>query len=199
MQRFSIIYKPNLKMILSICIAMSLCPLLVVLAQDMEKEAIVKSGFIYYTSFFIYDKNKVSSSEPIKICSLGESLVTREIRLAFQGKKIKNRSTEFFAFDDKAIDNKEQAIFACDVAYIPQSILDKKQLGELGIKTISFTVSDHPKMLDKGGMVYMYVEDNRIKYEVNVDKIREVGLFASSEFLAHARFVIQKGVPVYNK
>ena len=71
----------------------------------------------------------------------------------------------------------------CDVIYFDApAAAALKSLGD-SANTHSLTVSDAPGFTSRGGMIEMYSEGNRIRFNINIDNARRAGLKISSGLL----------------
>ena len=55
------------------------------------------------------------------------------------------------------------------------------------------TVGDRMEFLDRGGMVALTLQNNRIVPVIHTDRLRQAGLRASSKLLRLARLVSEQG------
>lgn len=77
-------------------------------------------------------------------------------------------------------------ISASEDAHLDE-ILDR--LGKMPV----LTVSDVPSFLARGGMIQFVVQDNRVRFEINVSTAKRAGLAVSSQLLKVAAAV--RGAP----
>jgi hypothetical protein len=54
-------------------------------------------------------------------------------------------------------------------------------------------VGDQPRFCDWGGMLNFYIEEDRVRFEVNPARIEQAGLTAHSRLLNLARVVTERG------
>lgn len=78
----------------------------------------------------------------------------------------------------------------CHVLFVgPMNGRELKRMIDLVGSAPVLTVGEGPAFLDAGGMVAFRVENNRVRFDVNVIAARRAGLTLSSEMLQFARVV----------
>ena len=99
----------------------------------------------------------------------------------------------------KAIDGRElvvrrmkkvEALTACHVVFVGTT--ENKRLPELleALKgSTTLFVSDIPGSAERGGGVELYLEDNKMRFSINVDAVQRAHLAISSKLLALAKIV----------
>jgi hypothetical protein len=66
-----------------------------------------------------------------------------------------------------------------------------QQILEVSRTAPVLTVGDMDQFAQRGGMINLTTEENRIRFEINVKAIERVGLKASSQLLRLARIVTE--------
>jgi len=56
------------------------------------------------------------------------------------------------------------------------------------------TVGETPGFAERGGVIRLVLEDNKVRFEVNVDAAHQAGLTISSRLLTLARIIQQAAV-----
>ena len=84
---------------------------------------------------------------------------------------------------------------ACQILFVGQSEEPRlaKDLAAVQGKPI-LTVSNMPGFLDRGGMILFLVQNNRVRFAVNLPPAQQAGLQLSSEFLKVAVYVNTKAI-----
>lgn len=83
---------------------------------------------------------------------------------------------------------RQQEIDACHILFISGS--EKESVGQiLGTlkNTTILTVSEFDSFTQQGGMINLYMKENRIRFEINVAPAEQVGLRISSKLLKLAK------------
>ena len=162
-------------------------------ADELERAAKIKAAFVYYACMFVSSSNGVNSSNAsITVCGIGDDKVSSELRDLLQNKKLKNRVVNYLMFDEKTIAERPESLLNCDIAYISEGIASTKQVGDLGTRNDVLTISEYAAFLSQGGIIKMFSESNRIRFDVNANNADNAGIRFSAEFLALANKVISK-------
>jgi len=147
--------------------------------NDLEAAYLFKFG-----QFVQWPADPAQDSQPFSICTLGEDpfgkklddLVANE---TLQGRKIVSKRLSAATAAD-----------SCQILFIGQSEEPRlaKDLAAVQGKPI-LTVSSLPEFLDRGGMILFLVQNNRVRFAVNLPAAQQAGLQLSSEFLKVAVYV----------
>jgi hypothetical protein len=167
---------PLLLLLISTALFSSSCP-----AQSSQASATtdIEAAYLYnFGKFVHFPANPSQTPLPFAICTLGQdalrgtldSLVANE---SIQGRKVIARKLDSpgdasdcqIIFVGPSEDSRLQNVFA--------TLRDKPVL----------TVSSIPTFLDRGGMIQFLVEDNRVRFAVNLNAAQQNGLELSSELL----------------
>jgi hypothetical protein len=152
----------------------------------------VKATYLYNFSKFVdWPPNGAhSQSDSFTICVLGEDPFGPALNTTLADESIAGKSVVA-----KRIPTSQDAV-NCRVLFISSS--EDKQLKQiftiLGDASI-LTVSDLPQFTQRGGMVQFLLEDNKIRFEVNLASAQRVGLSFSSELLKVATNVKRRSQP----
>jgi len=85
---------------------------------------------------------------------------------------------------------KAEALTACQVVFVGAA--ENKRLSELleGLKgSTTLFVSDIPGSAERGGGIEFYLEDNKMRFSINVDAVQRAHLAISSKLLTLAKIV----------
>jgi YfiR/HmsC-like len=82
----------------------------------------------------------------------------------------------------------------CSIVYIDPNIVGASSLAATA-PAYALTVSDARDFAQRGGMIELYFQDNRLRFIINLDNARLAGLKMSSSLLALASKVEQLGSP----
>jgi hypothetical protein len=84
----------------------------------------------------------------------------------------------------------------CHLIYVPAAAADRFTIeaGALAVSPV-LTVGEDDRFLQRGGMIRLFVEDNRVRFAVNQRAAEAVRLSISSRLLRLARQVIETGIP----
>ncbi|MBS4099176.1 MAG: YfiR family protein [Sulfuricella sp.] len=145
-------------------------------AADPVKEYNIKAVFIYNFAKFVDWPD--SSGANVHLCLLGASPFGKAFD-TIKGQPVKDRK-----FDVTAIDA-PTAVAGCQMIYVPPSQernLDKVLARARGNGIL--VVSDSEGFAQRGSMINLYIEDEKVRFEINLPAIESSGLKVSSKLLA---------------
>ncbi len=149
-------------------------------------EYAVKAAFLYnFTKFVEWPPDVPDEKDSLlQICVIGENPFGNELENIIEGMKVGGKSVTV------SYTRSAEEILSYDVVFIAQSeesTLDR-MLKILTNRAI-LTVSDIDDFAERGGTIGFFAEDDRIRFEINVDAAEETGLQISSKLLRLARIV----------
>jgi hypothetical protein len=171
-------------------------------AQYQEYE--VKAAFIYnFLKFVDWPEEKMArSSNQIIIGIVGEDPFGSAVDI-FKDKTVENRNLVIKRFEgfrqlkeaaekDKLANEKLEALKTCHLLFICPS--ERKQVIEI-IEFVSkdgvLTVGDVGEVIESGGVIGFAMEDNKIRFDVNLTAAEKTGLKIRSQLLRLAKKVIK--------
>ena len=159
-----------------------------------SSEYLIKAGFIFnFAKFVEWPSNAFAQPDsPIVIGILGTDPFGTIIDKIVQDKKIGTRGFVVKRLKWGA-DLKE--LRECKILFIGAS--ERAHMDELvqmlrGLPIL--TVGETPGFAERGGVIRLVLEDNRVRFEVNVDAAHQAGLTISSRLLTLARIIQQAAV-----
>ena len=168
------------------------------LAQDRDSsnssEYLIKAGFIFnFAKFVDWPPTTFAQPDsPIVIGILGTDPFGAIIDQIVQDKKIGGRGfvVKRLKWGTDLKDLKE-----CKILFVGAS--ERVHIDELvqivrGLPIL--TVGETPGFAEHGGVIRFVLEDNRVRFEVNVEAARQAGLTISSRLLTLARIIQQAAV-----
>jgi hypothetical protein len=165
---------------------------------DDSSEYLIKAGFIYNFAKFVEWPSAAfaDSDSPIVIGVLGNDPFGPTIDRIVEDKKIGSRGFIVKRFkwgkDLKDLhDCKILFIAGSERAHIDEVLQMVKGLPIL-------TVGETPGFAERGGMIRFVLEDNRVRFEVNVEAARQADLNISSRLLTLARIISPKSAAARN-
>ena len=181
--------------ILIIALSLSLSWAPGALAQDRDSsdssEYLIKAGFIFNFAKFVEwpPTTFAQPDSPIVIGILGTDPFGTIIDHIVQDKKIGGRGfvVKRLKWGAEAKDLRE-----CKILFVGAS--ERAHIDEL-VQIVKFlpilTVGETPGFAEHGGVIRFVLEDNRVRFEVNVDAARQGGITISSRLLTLARIIQQ--------
>jgi len=146
----------------------------------------VKAAYLYNFGRFVQWPAKAMAAEgdSFPICVLGEDPFGSTLRATIAGETIGGKNIVA-----RRISRSEEAV-NCRILFISSS--EDRQLKEILAaldKASVLTVSDIPQFARRGGMVQFILEENRVRFEVNLAIAERAGLTLSSQLLKLATSV----------
>ncbi len=168
------------------------------LAQDRDSsdssEYLIKAGFIFnFAKFVDWPPTTFAQPDsPIVIGILGTDPFGAIIDQIVQDKKIGGRG---FVVKRLKWGADPKDLRECKILFVGAS--ERLHIDELvqivrGLPIL--TVGETPGFAEHGGVIRFVLEDNRVRFEVNVEAARQAGLTISSRLLTLARIIQQAAV-----
>jgi YfiR/HmsC-like len=153
---------------------------------------LIKAGFIYnFAKFVEWPSTAFAQPDsPIVIGILGTDPFGNLIDQIVENKKIGARG---FVVKRLKRGTDLKVLKECKILFVGDS--EKAHIDELLqiVKTLPIlTVGETPGFAQRGGVIRFVLEDNRVRFEVNVDAAHQADLTISSRLLTLAR-IIQQG------
>jgi len=161
-----------------------------------SSEYLIKAGFIYnFAKFVEWPSTAFAEPDsPIVIGVLGTDPFGDIINHVVEGKKIGTRGFVIrrFKWSKELKDSKD--FKECRILFVSSS--EKLHFEEIvdAVKGLPIlTVGETPGFAERGGMIRLMLEDNRVRFEVNVDAAHDGNLNISSRLLTLARIISPTG------
>ncbi len=149
-------------------------------------EADVKAAFVYNFARFVSwpDSGPSLQQAPFRIGVLGDPELASTLLRLLSGKTLQDRPLEVLAMSGVA------DLQATDVLYVSAS--HRRQLDDI-LRTVAglpvLTVGDAEGFADNGGMVGLFEENRRMRFDVNLAAAERNGLKVRAQLLQLARQV----------
>lgn len=148
--------------------------------QSKPTEYQVKATYLYNFGKFVEwsAANGAVSDDSFAICVLGRDPFGPALDATFAKQSIDRRSVVARRI------TKPQEALSCRILFISSSE-DRGLKGVLAAldRAAVLTVSDIPQFSQRGGMIEFTLEDNKVRFEVNLTAAENAGLTLSSELL----------------
>ena len=141
-------------------------------------ESQVKAAFLYnFASFVVWPG---PSDGPLVIGIAGDDAFAEIVGQVVRGRKVNNR--EFQTRRVKSADDPS----GCHMLYV--GVMRPHDAAELmeRVRGPVLTVGETPQFLRDGGMVRFYLENNKVRFQINQKNAETAGLKVSSQLLALA-------------
>jgi hypothetical protein len=180
-------------LIVALSVSLSWAPEVAAEASDSpdSSEYLIKAGFIFNFAKFVEWRTSAFAQpdSPIVIGILGTDPFGTAIDQIVQDKKIGARG---FVVKRLKWGKDLKELLDCKILFVSAS--EKAHIDELlqMVKGLSIlTVGETPGFAERGGIIRFTVEDNRVRFEVNVEAAQQAGLTISSRLLTLARIIQQ--------
>lgn len=145
----------------------------------------LKAAFLYnFANFAEWPAAALAPAQPLSLCVIGDNAVAHALEQTIKGRKVDNHELTV------AVIKADGQGRSCHLLYI--SGLGKGQAGRLlqSLKdTSTFTVGDGDQFAAMGGVAQLILENDRMRFPVNVDAAHRARLKISSKLLGLARIV----------
>jgi hypothetical protein len=154
-------------------------------AERQGEEYLLKAVFIYNFAKFTHWPVSVwdNTGRSLRICSIGNDNLAN-VLIKLHGRSLRDYPVIIEQLKDTS------NLDTCHVLYFAYSLQNDipSMLDSTRTKPI-LTVSELPGFAESGGMIELYQMDDRIRFKVNLQSIREAGLELSSSLLKLAVIV----------
>jgi YfiR/HmsC-like len=157
------------------------------LAQSpASKEYQLKAAFLFnFVQFVEWPSNTFANAEqPFRIGILGEDPFGKSLDETVQGESVQKR--KLIIVRSRQLDDLQ----GCQVVFISKS--EKGQMTEILAKLGALkmlTVSEVPGFANRGGVINFFVENNKVRFEINPTTAQSEGLKISSQLLSVGKIV----------
>ena len=143
----------------------------------------IKAAFIFnFTKFVDWPKEMEQAGGDLRLCIVGGNPFGDYI-FQLNGRKVRN----FFLRVHLAAPDDD--LSHCHILFLSQTTSNQKLLGRLADSPV-LTIGDYEDFLKDGGGIRLFSEDNRIRFDVNLPRIKGSDLDISSKLLHLARQVM---------
>jgi hypothetical protein len=158
-----------------------------VAARQPSLEYDVKAAFVLnFVRYVEWPSQR--KSPPLRICVLATNPFGDRLESVVSDEQWQGGGVEVRPVADM------RAAAACHLLYVPRAAADRFAAGISAISGVAvLTVGEHDRFLEQGGMIHLFVEENRVRFSINQKAADLVGLQISSRLLRLARNVISVG------
>ena len=154
---------------------------------DAPSEYEVKAAFIHNIAKFVEWPVEPAAGSNLRLCIWGQSPLMETAGL-LQGKQVGN-----LVWEVRAVDSRYR-LKECHVLFIAASESENLRSDLKGINgSAVLTVGDSDGYAAQGVMVNFYIEQNKVRFEINAAAANRAGLKISSQLLKLARIVAEPG------
>lgn len=154
---------------------------------EASLEYAVKAAFLYNFAHFVEWPSEPAAPSPFVIGLLGEDPFGAALDKAVEGKTVRGRSLVVRRFA------KLEDLAPCPILFVGASEAPRLSLVLARLRgSPVLVVGDADGFAREGGTVGFFIEDNRVRFEINLNAAGAAGLKVSSRLLAVARVVPSK-------
>ena len=155
--------------------------------QARPTESQVKAAYLFNFGKFVRWPVLANSVDSLQICVLGKNSFGTVLEATVKGEAISGKPVT-----TRNIPSMHDAD-GCHILFVSMSEETRLNAVLASAKRLPvLTVSDIPHFAERGGMIGLVNQEDRIRFEVNVAPIEDSGLTVSSELLKVALRVIRK-------
>jgi len=152
---------------------------------DTFTAAVLKAAFLYnFAKFTEWPSDSLAPGQRLSLCVVGDSAVADALE-----ETIKGRAVEGHELTVRVVKT-DGLLRSCHMLYV--SGLDAKQSAQLleALKGAPvFTVGDGDKFAETGGVAQLILENDRMRFAINVTSARRARLNLSSKLLSLAKII----------
>jgi YfiR/HmsC-like len=159
----------------------------VVAQGNASGEYQVKAAFLFPFSQFVDWPPEAfeDAASPLTYCTAGEDPFHGALEASLNGKMIGTRPVRVIHF------RQVQEIQGCQIVFL--GTLEKKPISAMlaNLRTSPvLTVGESESFVQGGGMIGFFLEDNKVRFDINLDAAERAKLKISARLLALAKTVI---------
>jgi hypothetical protein len=144
----------------------------------------VKAAFIYNFTKFVEWPPSAISPERFRLCSVGDPKVAAALAAIIEGESAAGRP---LALAQPQTDDEARQ---CQILYISAGDPDRSARLLAAVRQAPvLTAGDGPRFAQQGGAVGFLLEDNRVRFDINMSAVERAGLKVSSKLLRIARHI----------
>lgn len=191
--------QPKAWIIRSLCPRL-LCPLAVLLlllltggsertrAQSTDEEYRVKAAFIFHFAQLVEWPPETSPENSLFLCTIGDDPFQGALENTVAGKAIGERLIQILHL------KQGDDLQACQVLFVSR---EQKTQAPMLLAALHnapvLTVGEAPGFLEAGGMISFVLDQNNVRFEINLDAAESAKLKIGSRLLLLAQTVVREG------
>jgi len=155
-------------------------------AQEAPTEYQVKAAFLFnFVKFIEWPAESFrENGGRIRLCVLGEDPFGPELERIVAGKSVNGHALEVVHLNQAGRSSHCQMLFVGSA----QAGVLRKALTDLRGESV-LTVGESPEFIRQGGAIRLFLLDNRVRFDINLEAADQAGLKISSKLLALAQSV----------
>jgi len=175
--------------VLALCFWPVCCKPLMAQAESSTEYQLKAAFLLNFAKFVEWPANVFQDAKaPITVCIFGHDPFGSALDEIMRGKQINNRELLARRVNEPA------ELKNCQVVFVSEN--DGKRLPEILNRlngANALVVGEAGDFAEHGGSVQFFLENNRVRFAVNVDAVQRAGLTVSSKLLVLAKIVHDQG------
>ena len=178
----AVLKQPLRRVQLALVTAVLLCQ--PVLAQRANEHDI-KAAFLYkFTNFVEWPEGTWQGADPFRLCVLAEAPMAAAVERTLQGEAVNGHPMQ------AVTPASTQEARRCRILFVGRSEMPRAAPMLAAVQDLPvLTVGDAPGFLAAGGAIGFVREDDRVRFDINLETARRAGLNISARLLQVARHV----------
>lgn len=154
-----------------------------VCASAVEKEYMLKAGFLYNFARFGSWEQPLNSFKEFTICSSDEHFIE------VANGALKNRTIKSLPLHNKLITFNEPSLKGCNLLFVTSNSFEKWQSAKItNLKNI-MVIGESDLFIESGGHIRFFLSGGKIRFEIAPKQLKEANITMSSKVLRLARVV----------
>jgi len=143
----------------------------------------IKAAFIYNFSLYV-QWPAADAEKPFTVCVIGKDPFGDVLDEAMSGKRVTGRPVTVRRF------SRLDEVLGCDMLFVASSEAGNLERIFKALHNVPvLTIGETKQFAERGGMIELTTEGNRVRFEINVNAIDRARLKASSQLLRLAKIV----------
>jgi YfiR/HmsC-like len=166
------------------CVWLTWSPALAAEQSQASREDQLKAGFIFNFAKFV-DWPNLAAADPLTICFIGGAGIRDAFAASVEGKRVGSHPVTARAISARSASG-------CQLLFVGADAPASSELIN-GNAVALLSVGEEQNFNHKGGVIELFTQDNRLRFNVNLDNARRAGLKISSGLLQLASHVEEAG------
>ena len=150
--------------------------------QTIEVE--VKAAFLYNFTKFVAWPQPGAPTEPFRLCVVSDDALRRSLERTIEGESLNGRPLQ------SIVPRTAEEARACQLLFVSRADGDREEQLLAAVRDLPvLTISDTTDFARRGGGIEFVLENNRLRFDVNVPGAERAGIKVSSRLLKVARRV----------
>jgi hypothetical protein len=153
-------------------------------AQGVSAPSLRAAFLFNFPKFSAWPADALAPGQPLAMCVVGDAAVADALGQTIKGHAIEGHELTVVVL------RPDEPASGCHLLYVSASEIKRSTAMLLSVKGISvFTVSDANGFAESGGVAQLIVENNRIRFAINIASAQRRRLTISSKLLSLATLV----------